>query len=96
MSVARKSKANAIDQQVGWRIRQRRRELGMSQTALADQLGLTVQQVQEYERGFNRVSASKLYEIAKIVGVRPPTFSKAFPRPQANRAKERPWCISFD
>jgi transcriptional regulator with XRE-family HTH domain len=45
----------------------RRKLLGVSQERLADQLGLTFQQVQKYERGANRVSASKLYEIAKAL-----------------------------
>ena len=53
-----------IDVAVGARIRIRRRWLGFSQTQLANALGITFQQVQKYERGANRVSASKLYEIA--------------------------------
>jgi transcriptional regulator with XRE-family HTH domain len=55
---------NPIDLHVGARIRTRRKILGVSQEKLADSLGLTFQQVQKYERGANRVSASKLYEIA--------------------------------
>src|SRR5580698_8757948 len=55
---------NPIDLHVGARIRLRRRMQGVSQEKLADALGLTFQQVQKYERGANRVSASKLYEIA--------------------------------
>jgi transcriptional regulator with XRE-family HTH domain len=55
---------NPIDLHVGGRIRMRRRMQGVSQERLADALGLTFQQVQKYERGANRVSASKLYEIA--------------------------------
>ena len=54
-----------VDQHVGALIRLRRRALGISQTELANALGLTFQQVQKYERGSNRVSASKLYEIAQ-------------------------------
>jgi transcriptional regulator with XRE-family HTH domain len=56
---------NPIDLHVGARIRMRRKILGISQERLADDLGLTFQQVQKYERGANRVSASKLYEIAR-------------------------------
>lgn len=56
---------NPVDLHVGARIRMRRKLLGVSQERLADQLGLTFQQVQKYERGANRVSASKLYEIAR-------------------------------
>ena len=54
-----------VDLHVGARIRMRRKLLGVSQERLADDLGLTFQQVQKYERGANRVSASKLYEIAR-------------------------------
>lgn len=53
-----------VDRQVGLRIRMRRKELGVSQEKLAEALGLTFQQVQKYERATNRVSASKLFEIA--------------------------------
>jgi transcriptional regulator with XRE-family HTH domain len=48
---------------LGLRIRQRRKALSVSQTALADAIGLTFQQVQKYERGFNRVSFSRLVDI---------------------------------
>jgi transcriptional regulator with XRE-family HTH domain len=58
---------NPVDLHVGARIRMRRKLLGVSQEKLAEQLGLTFQQVQKYERGANRVSASKLYEIAKAL-----------------------------
>lgn len=53
-----------VDRHVGVRIRMRRKELGVSQERLAEALGITFQQVQKYERGANRVSASKLWEIA--------------------------------
>jgi transcriptional regulator with XRE-family HTH domain len=59
-----KKQANPIDIQVGNRVRIRRMLIGMSQERLGDLLGLTFQQVQKYEKGVNRVSASKLYEIA--------------------------------
>src|SRR5260370_14175926 len=55
---------NPVDLHVGARVGLRRRMQGVSQEKLADALGLTFQQVQKYERGANRVSASKLYEIA--------------------------------
>ncbi len=57
--------ADPIDVGVGARIRIRRRELGVSQGVLADHLSLTFQQVQKYERGANRVSASMLVRIAE-------------------------------
>ncbi|WP_374470917.1 helix-turn-helix domain-containing protein [Phenylobacterium sp.] len=56
--------AHPVDRHVGLRIRMRRKELGMSQDRLADALGITFQQIQKYERGANRVSASKLWETA--------------------------------
>ncbi|CAN7381836.1 helix-turn-helix transcriptional regulator [Phenylobacterium sp. LjRoot225] len=56
-----------VDRQVGLRIRMRRKQLGFSQERLAEALGLTFQQVQKYERAANRVSASKLFEIARAL-----------------------------
>jgi transcriptional regulator with XRE-family HTH domain len=58
-----------IDVNVGKRVRLRRRMLGLSQTQLADHLGITFQQVQKYELGSNRISASKLFEIAEALRV---------------------------
>jgi len=60
---------NPVDVHVGRRVRLRRKELGVSQAWLADRLGLTFQQVQKYERGANRISASKLYQIASVLEV---------------------------
>ena len=65
MVVIEQAGPNPIDLHVGSRIRLRRKVLGVSQESLAADLGLTFQQVQKYERGANRVSASKLYEIAR-------------------------------
>ena len=56
-----------VDRHVGLRIRMRRKEIGVSQERLAEALGITFQQVQKYERGANRVSASKLWEIASAL-----------------------------
>ncbi len=66
MDIADRS-PNPVDLHVGGRIRMRRRLLGVSQEKLAEALGLTFQQIQKYERGANRVSASKLYEIARTL-----------------------------
>jgi transcriptional regulator with XRE-family HTH domain len=60
---------HVVDVAVGAAVRRRRRALGISQTALGEGLGITFQQVQKYERGANRISASKLYEIGKELGV---------------------------
>lgn len=58
-----------IDVHVGQRVRLRRKMMGISQERLAEGLGLTFQQVQKYERGANRISASKLYQIARVLQV---------------------------
>jgi transcriptional regulator with XRE-family HTH domain len=60
---------NPIDVYVGARLRMRRSMLGMSQEALAAALGLTFQQVQKYERGANRIGASRLFDLARALGV---------------------------
>ena len=62
-------KPNPIDIHVGSRVRMRRKLLGVSQEKLAEALKLTFQQVQKYERGVNRVSASKLFESSRFLGV---------------------------
>ena len=58
-----------IDVHVGARLRQRRTLLGMSQTALGDAIGLTFQQVQKYERGMNQISASRLFNLSRVLDV---------------------------
>lgn len=60
---------NAIDVHVGRRVRLRRTLLGMSQEQLGDALNITFQQVQKYERGSNRISASRLWDIGQILDV---------------------------
>jgi transcriptional regulator with XRE-family HTH domain len=60
---------SGIDRVVGQRIRWRRRELKLTQERLGELLELTFQQVQKYEKGVNRVSAGRLYEIAGVLGV---------------------------
>ena len=65
--VAAQSTPNPIDLHVGARVRMRRKFLGVSQERLAHALGLTFQQVQKYERGTNRISASKLFEISRFL-----------------------------
>lgn len=60
---------NPVDAHVGSRVRLRRMLLGMSQERLGEQLGLTFQQVQKYEKGINRIGASRLYELGRILGV---------------------------
>ena len=60
---------NPVDIHVGSRVRFRRMLLGMSQERLGEQLGLTFQQVQKYEKGVNRIGASRLFELSRVLGV---------------------------
>lgn len=60
---------NFIDVHVGNRIRMRRQIVGMSQEKLGELLGITFQQIQKYEKGSNRISASRIYYAAKTLGV---------------------------
>lgn len=69
----KKGKANSVDEYVGTQLRQRRSLLGLSQERLAEQVGITFQQIQKYENGANRVSASRLYEFSKVLDI-PVTF----------------------
>jgi transcriptional regulator with XRE-family HTH domain len=64
-----KKAPNPIDKHVGSRVRMRRMMLGMSQEKLGDALGLTFQQVQKYEKGTNRIGASRLQQISLILQV---------------------------
>jgi transcriptional regulator with XRE-family HTH domain len=65
----REGRPSPIDVYVGARIRLRRTLLGLSQERLGDQIGLTFQQVQKYERGANRVGASRLFDLARVLDV---------------------------
>ncbi len=62
-------RANDADRHVGSRIRERRIMLGLSQQQLAQMIGVTYQQAHKYERGLNRISAGRLYEIAQVLSV---------------------------
>jgi len=70
---------NPIDQHVGSRVRMRRVLIGMSQEKLGESLGLTFQQVQKYEKGTNRIGASRLQEISKTLNVPPAFFFEGAP-----------------
>jgi transcriptional regulator with XRE-family HTH domain len=69
----------AVDKHVGSRARMRRMMLGMSQEKLGDALGLTFQQVQKYEKGTNRISASRLQQLCQILQVPVPFFFEGAP-----------------
>jgi transcriptional regulator with XRE-family HTH domain len=70
---------NPIDKRIGSRVRMQRNLVGISQTKLAEALGVTFQQVQKYENGANRISASRLPEIARILRVSPTYFFEGIP-----------------
>jgi transcriptional regulator with XRE-family HTH domain len=74
-----KKAPNPIDKHVGSRVRMRRMMLGMSQEKLGDALGLTFQQVQKYEKGTNRIGASRLQQIAQILQVQVSFFFEGAP-----------------
>ncbi len=78
-----------VDVYVGSRVRDRRTLAGMSQQDLGDRLGLTFQQIQKYEKGTNRVSASKLWEIAAIVGVPVEWFFEGAEKPNVKTEEWR-------
>lgn len=63
------SRAKEVDRHVGARIRERRVMMGLTQQQMADLIGVTYQQAHKYERGINRVSAGRLFDIAQALGV---------------------------
>jgi transcriptional regulator with XRE-family HTH domain len=74
-----KKSPNPTDRHVGTRVRMRRLMLGMSQEKLGDELGLTFQQVQKYEKGANRIGASRLQRLSQILQVSVPFFFEGLP-----------------
>ncbi len=77
---AKKGKANPIDGHVGSRVRERRRLHGMSQEMLGKAIGVTFQQIQKYERGSNRVGASRLFTLSKVLSVPVSFFFEDMPK----------------
>jgi transcriptional regulator with XRE-family HTH domain len=75
-----KKAPNPIDKHVGSRVRMRRMMLSMSQEKLGDALGLTFQQVQKYEKGTNRIGASRLQQISQILQVPVSFFFEGAPQ----------------
>jgi transcriptional regulator with XRE-family HTH domain len=75
-----KDPINPIDKHVGGRFRMRRLMLNMSQTEIGDALGLTFQQMQKYEKGTNRISASRLQQLCRILDVPVTFFFEGAPR----------------
>jgi len=77
--MAKKKSPNPIDKYVGSRIRMQRLLIGMTQQMLGDAIGLTFQQVQKYEKGTNRVGASRLQQISSALRVTPGFFFEGVP-----------------
>ncbi len=80
----REGRSSPIDAHVGARIRLRRTLMGMSQERLGEALGLTFQQVQKYERGVNRVGASRLFDLSRVLDVPISFFFDDMPEPLAS------------
>lgn len=79
---------NPIDRHVGSRVRMRRMLAGVSQEKLGDGLGLTFQQVQKYEKGSNRISASRLQQIAQLLDVPVAFFFEGAPAGTVAQAEQ--------
>ncbi len=77
---ATKRKSTAIDDHVGNRVRQRRLMLGMSQEMLGKAVGITFQQIQKYELGTNRIGASRLFTLSKVLSVPVSFFFEDMPK----------------
>ena len=73
---------NPIDIHVGARLRLRRTLLGLSQEKLGEAVGITFQQLQKYERGSNRISASRLFNLSQVLGVAVSYFFEDMPSPE--------------
>jgi transcriptional regulator with XRE-family HTH domain len=94
-SIGRKGRATVIDTHVGQKICARRIFLRMSQTELGDAISISFQQIQKYEKGVNRVGASRLQQISDVLGVSPsyffegaPTIGKKTPAPKEGELSE--------
>lgn len=74
-----KKSPNPVDKHVGSRVRMRRMMIGMSQEKLGENLGITFQQIQKYEKGTNRIGASRLQHISTVLGVSVAFFFEGIP-----------------
>ncbi|TNC10214.1 helix-turn-helix transcriptional regulator [Methylobacterium terricola] len=83
-----KKAPDPVDRHVGHRVRVRRLLVGVSQEKLGDALGVTFQQIQKYEKGTNRISASRLRQIADMLGVPVNFFYEGAPRQDGTRGDE--------
>jgi len=80
--------ANSVDERIGKRVRSRRLELDLSQERLAELVGVTFQQIQKYENGVNRIAASRLWDMARALGVQVSYFYEGLAGPAAGVAEE--------
>ena len=80
--------ANAVDRRLGQRVRTRRLEIGMSQEKLAELLGVTFQQVQKYEKGVNRIAASRLFDISAALDMTIARFFEGIGSPRGKGVAE--------
>ena len=83
-----KKSPNPIDKHVGSRIRVRRQALGVSQRKLAGAIGLSFQQIQNYENGTNRIGAGRLQQLSQVLQVPPAFFFRDAPNVSAGRSRE--------
>jgi transcriptional regulator with XRE-family HTH domain len=96
-----KKTTNPVDKHVGSRVRMRRVLIGMSQERLGDALGLTFQQVQKYEKGINRIGASRLQQISNILGMPVEFFFEGAPSGETrsvegfNEVSDTPYVADF-
>jgi len=86
--------SNPIDVHVGNKIRLRRTLLGLSQERLGDEVGLTFQQIQKYERGANRVGASRLYQFSRLLDVPVSYFFDDMPNEIRSHEGQLDWGLS--
>jgi transcriptional regulator with XRE-family HTH domain len=91
---ANRKAPDPTDRHVGARVRMRRMMLGMSQTGLGDALGLTFQQVQKYEKGSNRIGASRLQMIARVLQVTESFFFEGAPGVSSAAGQPSPGYVS--
>src|SRR5215510_12449667 len=97
-TIAVKKASNLTDEYVGARVRMRRKMLAMSQTQLADALGITYQQLQKNERGTNRIAASRLQQLSHILQVPVGFFFEGAPNASAPHGsnKSELWMAQID
>jgi len=88
--------ANSVDKRLGQRLKTRRMELGVSQERLADLLGVTFQQIQKYEKGVNRIAASRLFSMAEALDVTVGYFFEGLSAGAPNGVREESQEIVYD